>query len=150
RILPPLAWLLLLFVAAPARAQQPSPVAAEPPGRILHRFDFEERDDGNFEDLPMHWSKVTGPGLPHYVRGTLATDYAFEGRYSFRLDLNGASLIYRLTPQLLPVEPGAHYRVSGRVRTTPLDFARARITGYFVDDEGRMIPGSVRHSRLHA
>ena len=51
-------------------------------------------------------SKVTGQGLPHYVNGRLATDSAHGGRYSFRFDLNGGSLVYRYEPGLLKVRPG--------------------------------------------
>src|SRR6516164_1043517 len=59
--------------------------------RVLRTFDFEERQLGNDEDLPMHWLKVDGPELPHYVNGRLTTDRHRSGRYSFRMDLNGGS-----------------------------------------------------------
>src|SRR3954469_9426406 len=74
-----------------------SRVSAQPAdvNRILRSFDFEERRLGNVEDLPMNWSKVEGGGLPHYVNGALATDRVHGGKYSFKLDLNGGSLVYR-------------------------------------------------------
>ena len=74
-----------------------APLAAQPAdvSRVLRTIDFEERELGNAEDLPMHWNKVEGPGLPHYVNGALATDRARSGKYSFRLVLNGGGLIYR-------------------------------------------------------
>src|SRR5688572_29572108 len=124
---------------------QPAPVT-----RVLRTFDFEERRLGNAEDLPMHWRKVEGEGLPHYVNGQLATDRVRGGRHSFRFDLNGSGLVYRYPAGQLKAQPGAHYRVEGFVRTTPLAKARARVTAYFADQDGRPIPASVRHSELYA
>src|SRR5271170_5451311 len=100
-------WLSLgvvLLLYLPVFAQGPQP------NRVLRIMDFEERKLGNEEDLPMHWVKISGPGLPHYVNGVLATDRARSGQYSFRFDLNGGSLIYRYDPTQLPVLTNAHYR----------------------------------------
>lgn len=118
--------------------------------RVLKTFDFEERSLGNDESLPMHWIKLTGQGLPHYVNGQLSTDRHRSGNYSFRFDLNGGSLIYRYGAGLISVQRGAHYHVDGYCQTTPMPHARARITAYFVDIDGRMIPSSVAHSPLYA
>src|SRR3954469_14298240 len=104
-----LALILALLLPALARAQ---PAAVN---RVLRTFDFEERGLGNAEDLPMNWAKVEGSGLPHYVNGRLTTDRARSGKYSFRLDLNGGSLIYRYDAGHIKVQAGAHYRVEGYV-----------------------------------
>jgi hypothetical protein len=79
--------------------------------RVLKFIGFEERRLGNREDLPMHWVKLDGPGLPHYVNGRLSNDRAHTGDWSFRFDLNGGSLIYRYDPNEILVQPNAHYRV---------------------------------------
>lgn len=123
---------------------------AEPVSRTLRSIDFEERALGNMEELPMHWLKVEGRGLPHYVNGRLSTDRARSGQYSFRFDLNGGSLIYRYDPRQIPVQVGAHYRVLAYVQTTPLPHARARITAYFTDIDRRPIVSSIEHSELYA
>src|ERR1700691_249796 len=88
--------------------------------RILKSIDFEERRLGNREDLPMHWSKIQGAGLPAYVNGRLSDDRARSGQWSFRCDLNGGSLIYRYDPHEIPVQIGAHYRVQCFAQTTAL------------------------------
>lgn len=126
--------------------------AAEEPtvNRVLRVIDFEERRLGNPEELPMYWSKVAGPGMPHYINGQLSNDRAHSGRYSFRFDLNGGSLVYRYNPGQIKVQPRSHYRVETRVQTTPLAHARARLTAYFVDLDKRPILASVRHSELYA
>lgn len=156
--------LVLLLPAASAAAGEPADGAPPDTGqwdnlaegmplsvdRVVHLFDFEERDDGNFEPMPMHWSRVSGPGLPHYVRGAIERGVARSGRHSFRLDVNGGSALFRLSPSRLAVQPGAFYRVVGHVRTTPLRFARARMTCYFVDQRGLILPETLRHSRLIA
>jgi hypothetical protein len=117
--------------------------------RILRSFDFEERRLGNVEEIPMHWAKVQGPGLPHYVNGRLTSDRARNGRYSFRLDLNGGSLVYRYQSGQIKVQPDAYYRVEGFVQTTVMPNARARVSAYLADQDGNAIEQTVRHSDLY-
>ena len=137
-----LIFCLLLCDAAIAQ----SPAAS----RILRTFDFEERNLGNKEDLPMHWTKIQGPGMPHYVEGQLSTDRRRSGEYSFRLDLNGGSVVYRYDPKRIKVQPRAQYRVEGYVQTTVLAHARARLSAYYLDIDARPIASSMRHSDLYA
>lgn len=129
----------------------PLPAMAQPAQvtRVLRKFDFEERRLGNDEDLPMHWLKVVGPGLPHYVNGRFSTDRKRGGRYSFRFDLNGGSLIYRYPAGLIRVQQGAHYRVQAFCQTTILPNARVRMTAYLTDLDGHLLPDTVRHSELY-
>lgn len=134
----------LLLATLPAHAQSPTA------SRIIGVFDFEERRLGNPEELPMHWMKVVGPGMPHYVNGRLTTDRARSGQYSFRFDVNGGSVLYRYEAGRIRVQPRAHYRVEGHVQTTVMAHAKARLSAYFVDADGRAILPSVRHSELYA
>jgi hypothetical protein len=136
--------LILLLLAVPVLAQGPQP------NRILKTIDFEERQLGNNEDLPMHWIKISGSGLPHYVNGQLATDRAHSGQYSFRFDLNGGSLIYRYDPTQIPVLSGARYRVEVYCQTTVLPNARAQLTAYFTDLDGHPLTSAVRKSELYS
>src|SRR4051794_31153192 len=133
--------LALIAAAAGWVHAQPAEVS-----RVLRTFDFEERRLGNAEDLPMNWTKVEGPGLPHYVNGRLSTDRARSGQYSFRFDLNGGSLVYRYEAGRIRVQQGAHYRVEAFARTSVLANARARLTGYVANADGEVIAGTVRHS----
>ena len=132
---------------APARSAAVEPATTP---RLLKTFDFEEREAGNREDLPMFWHKVEGAGLPHYVNGRLTIDAAHAGRYAFRLDLDGGSVIYRYDAGRLKVRPGAHYRVTAFVRTTALQHARLRLGATFADSSGRPIPGTTRRSEPFA
>ena len=141
RHLPPTLIALLVSVAS-----------AQPPGtaRLLKNFDFEERRLGNQEDLPMHWVKVHGPGLPHYVNGRLTRDRHRGGEYSFRFDLNGGSLIYRYEAGRIKAAPGEHYRIEGYCQTTVLSHARARISASIADAAGHALPQTECHSELYA
>jgi len=131
-----------LLVCAPAYG-----AAAD---RILSRIDFEERPLGNPEELPMHWAKVEGPLMPHYVNGRLVTDTKRSGEHSFRFDLNGGSAVYRYGPGQIKAQPQAHYRIEVYVRTTVMAHARARLSAYFVDVDKHLVKGSVKHSKLYA
>ncbi|HEV8608290.1 MAG TPA: hypothetical protein VGQ99_23350 [Tepidisphaeraceae bacterium] len=136
---------ILIFIAVAAAG-----VHAQEVDRTLRTIDFEERRLGNPEELPMHWAKVEGAGMPHYVNGRLATERARSGKYSFVFELNGGSIIYRYDSRQVPVRVGAHFRVQTYVRTTALAHARARLTAYFVDIDRRPIVDSMRHSELYA
>src|SRR4051794_14783414 len=133
-----------------AAAACPAVAAPDEVKRVVRSFDFEERRLGNVEDLPMHWSKVEGPGMPHYVNGRLASDLAHSGQYSFRLDLNGGSIAYRYAPNPIHVLAGAHYRIDAVVRTTVLPNARARMSAYLVALDGHVLPNAVCHSLPYA
>lgn len=133
----------LLAVTAVTHAQSSDDIS-----RVLRTFDFEERRLGNVEDLPMHWSKVAGDGLPHYVNGQLATDRARSGKYSFRFDLNGGSLIYRYESGFVKIQQDAHYRVETFCQTTLLKNARARISAYFTDIDHRPLTDTTVRSEL--
>src|SRR5687767_6193931 len=138
--------LALLVCCLPATAgAQPADA-----GRTIRTFDFEERRLGNREDVPMHWAKVTGPGLPHYVNGRLAPGVARGGEYAFRFDLSGGGLVYRYEHGHIPARQGGHYRVEGHVRTTVLPHARARLSAHLADQDGHPLAGTVRHSELYA
>ncbi len=118
--------------------------------RLFQSFDFEERQLGNDEDVPMHWAKLSAVDLPHYVVGRLSTDRARSGRYSFRMDLDGGSCIYQYDPTRLPVAVGGHYRLSAFCQTTPLAHARARLTIALADADGLVLPGSEVRSATYA
>jgi hypothetical protein len=134
---------LILFLLTARAFAQPAQVT-----RVLRTFDFEERQLGNVEDLPMNWEKVDGPGLPHYISAHLSTQRHRSGQYSFQFDLNGGGLIYRYPAGLIPVQQGAHYQVQAFVQTTPLPNARARLTSYLVDADGHPLLATLRHSEL--
>jgi hypothetical protein len=136
----------LFIILLPALAYgQPAQVS-----RVLKTLDFEERRLGNEEDLPMHFRKVEGAGLPHYVNGRLARDLARSGKFSFRFDLNGGSLIYRYDAGRIRVQGGAHYRVETWVTTTGLAHAKARLSAFLANQDGWEIRGTRRNSELFA
>jgi hypothetical protein len=116
--------------------------------RLLRFFDFDERKLGNPEELPMNWSKVVGPGLPHYVNGRLVPDMGRSSGFSFRFDLNGGSLIYRYDTGQIVAKKGAKYRVETFVKTTALENARARVSAFFVDQDNRPMPETTVRSPL--
>jgi hypothetical protein len=130
---------------APGTGPAPTPAAT----RVLRTFDFEERRLGNVEDLPMNWLKVEGPGLPHYVSGRLTTDRSRSGTHSFRLDLDGGSLLYRYPQGLIPVQPNSHYRIECWCQTTVMPNARACLTAYCTDQDGHPIASTLRRSDLY-
>ena len=134
--------LSLLALAAVGAAG----VARADVDRVIRKFDFEERAAGNLEDTPMDWVKVEGPGLPHYVGGSLTTDQAFAGRYAFGMTLNGGSVTYRYPAGRIAAVPGSHFRLGVMTKTAGLAQARAQMTAFFATRDGRPIKSSVARS----
>jgi hypothetical protein len=141
---------LLIAVLFCAGAATASIAHGDDVNRVLSTFDFEERRLGNPEEVPMYWVKIEGDGFPHYVNARLTTDRARSGKYSFRFDLNGGSLLYRYPAGRIKVRPGSHYRVDGMCQTTVMPVARARLSAYFTDLDGNPLDETIRHSELYA
>ena len=117
--------------------------------RVLRTIDFEERRLGNNEDLPMHWLKVEGDGLPAYVNGKLTNDRAHGGTWSFRLDLDGGCLSIVTIPTKSRCNPAATIGWRPGHRPPPWLTAR-RITAYFTDRDEHPLPATIAHSELYA
>ncbi len=141
---------LMVYLGLVVCAMVSARVHAAQVTRLIKVIDFEERRLGNDEAVPMHFSQVQGPDLPHYLSGTITGERANSGKYSFRFDLDGGSLVYRYDAEQLPVSAGAHYRIDAMVSTTALEHARARISAGFADKYKHLIADSMRHSELYA
>jgi hypothetical protein len=118
-------------------------------------FDFEERALGNFESVPMYWSKLVGRGYPAYATGRFDTTVFRSATTSFRLDIDGGSVAYRFTPPpatfgkgpgRIAVTPDGDYVILAFVKTTPLAHARADLTAWFADASGKPLPDTEVHA----
>ncbi|MCC7204318.1 MAG: hypothetical protein IT441_04515, partial [Phycisphaeraceae bacterium] len=131
--------------------------------RLVHTFDFDERDSGNFESLPRNWYAIGRPpdtSDPNFLRQPLHQQLAdrfgypgyaqvgFDGRQhvsgkeSFWMGIHGGSAGAFLEIGTLPAVPGSDYHVTTWVRTTQLNHAKAVLTAYLVDAQGRKIEAS--------
>ena len=140
----PVCLVLTILLPLSARAQ-PAQVT-----RVLRTFDFEERRLGNAEDLPMHWLKVDGPGLPHYVSGQARQGSQAEWRLQLSLRHQRGESDLPLLRGTNSRGAGAHYRIEAFCQTTVLPNARARMTAYLADLDGHLLPATIRHSELYA
>jgi hypothetical protein len=148
-------WILAVIAAAPAcccaGSDRPAAVvqAADPPGpptrdaaEVIKRFDFDERPLGNYEETPLHWVHVTGPGLPRYSAGRLDERIGHEAPPSFRLDVQGGHVCYEYRGNDLAIVPDTDYVVVAHVRAEGLQHARALLHAYLIDRTGERISGS--------
>ncbi len=161
--------LLLEGVSAWA---QPQPYQVQPirGRRLIQKFDFEEAKFNNYEDLPMYWfaigrdaqttdrnflrqplhnNLVNQPGFPAYTTVGFDRPQRESGEHRLHLGLNGGSVGAFVEMGALPAVPQSDYLVTAKVTTTSLQYARARILAYFVDERGRRIDDSVRSSDLN-
>ncbi|MGE0481094.1 MAG: NEW3 domain-containing protein [Phycisphaerae bacterium] len=117
---------------------------------MIRVFDFDERPLGNFEDTPMHWERLTGPGLPAFARGRFDDELGHDAPPSFRFDLRGvnSNIGYQYERPDLVLEPGCDYRVSAAVRAEGLVHARAFLALQLLDVSGAPLPDEVAVSNL--
>lgn len=118
--------------------------------RILKTFDFEEKPLGNYDTIPMFFNKVAGRGYPLYTVGRFDDKNFRSSGTSFRLDLDGGSVAYRLSPGKLPLNPNADYYIVGYVRTSGLKSAKAEISAWFADENGELLPETEAHTERYA
>lgn len=130
-------------LSSEAMVEQESPTR-----RQVKLFDFDERAAGNYESIPMYWTKLRGPGLPEYAKGAFDPDVGHLAPPAFRFSLNGGNIAYVYKQRDLAIEPQSDYLVVGFVKTEQLKYSRAFIAASFLDRFGDQIPGSHRVSNL--
>ncbi|MBW7905394.1 MAG: hypothetical protein LC135_02760 [Phycisphaerae bacterium] len=117
--------------------------------RLVKRFDFDERRLGNYEDTPMYWRRLAGPGLPAFNRGLFDYQVGAAAPPSFRLDIvGGGNVCYEYQQRDLAAVAGSDYVVTVSIRPEGLRAARAFMAAFFVDRFDDEIPGSRRVSDL--
>lgn len=116
--------------------------------QILWKFDFDEQKYGNYEQTPMYWEPLRGPGLPTYNRGRFNFDDGHDAPPCYRLSVQTGNIAYEYRSMSIHVVPEADYLVVGHIRPIRLRHAAAFLAGCFVDRFGVAIPGSHRVSSL--
>jgi len=114
--------------------------------RVVKHFDFDERALGNVEDVPMHWLRYRAAGFPHFLAGQFDVEVGHDAPPSFLLKLEGKSLAYHYYATDIPVKPSSDYLISAWIRPEGLDYARAYVSGYFLDRDRNKIAQSERFS----
>jgi len=130
--------------AAQAAPTEPASAFAR---RVVKTFDFNERPQGNLEDLPMHWEKITSSGFPHYVNGGFDETVGCPGP-SFKFQLNGGNLGYVFAKRLIPAYPGSDHKIIAQIRTRNLRWARGYLEAFYIDRYGKYLLDTVVHSVL--
>ncbi|MBI5865274.1 MAG: hypothetical protein HZB38_12340 [Planctomycetes bacterium] len=116
--------------------------------RLVKRFDFDERKRGNYEDVPMHWHKLSGAGLPAYSRGAFDDCMGQAAAPSFKLTLEAGNVAYEYAEPDLTVIPESDYLVTAQVRAEGIRHSGAFIAAYLADRFGDRIAGSECVSRV--
>lgn len=140
----------LLCATSPAQSPTNAGRAVDLPRRIIHVFDFNERERGNLEDIPMYWTPIRQPGFPHFARGRIDERIGNDAPPSFNLCASGRNVGYRYAGPHTPVRFANVYRVTARIRPRQLIHARACVEACYLDSHGRMLPGTTRRSSLVA
>jgi hypothetical protein len=115
--------------------------------RLVTVFDFNERPLGNYEALPMRWTRHQGWGFPHYLEAGFDEAVGHDASPSFRLSLNGGSVAFHYRNRGIEVVPNSEYVVFAWVRTRDLKRARAFISAGLMDRSGDDIAGTETFSR---
>lgn len=127
-----------------------APPASETAGafRVVKVFDFDERTRGNFEDIPLHWHRVHGAGLPTYAEARLDDEIGHKAAPSFRLAAPTGHVAFEYTRLDIPVACGSEYEVTAQVRAEAVEHSAAFIHAFLVDRFGEPIEASGRISNL--
>lgn len=146
--------VLVCAIGAPGANAQPlgsalgSTEALDLTDRLVHHFDFDERDQGNLEATPKFWTRFGGDGFPHYVRGEFDADIGHGGPPSFHLVAEGRSVAYRYGGAATSVDLRNDFLIVGWIRANGLANTRAALSAYYVDHKGVPIRETQRFSQL--
>ncbi len=73
--------LLAVWPVRPAVGQAQAPGTMDKgTHRVVHRFDFDEREEGNLEDIPKYWEPFRPPGFPKFTAGRFDFGTGRDGR----------------------------------------------------------------------
>ncbi len=150
------AQVLGLIMALMAARWEPRPTLASDPAvqvapraaqdaslhQILKDFDFDERRLGNFDEVPLHWERLSGVGLPGFARGRIDDEVGHRAAPSFRLDAETANVAFEYHQLDLAITPESAYLIRGFVRPQRLVHSAAFMAAYLVDRYGQRIAGS--------
>lgn len=130
-----------------------SPVAddratADPANRIVHHFDFNERDQGNLEDVPKFWEPFRPRLFPHFAYGMFDVQTGHQAPPSFHLTSEGRNVAYQYRGPQTRVRANTEYRIEGFIRPDRLRYGRACLSAQFLDRFGRTIGGTLVRSRF--
>ncbi len=131
-------------VVAVARQEDGSADAVK---RVVHRFDFDERDQGNLEPEPRFWTQIALPGFPRFATGAFDVDVGHDAPPSFGLQCSGRSVAYQYRGSETVVRRNTDYRIEGFIKPDGLRGARACLSAHFLDAWGRPIAGTVVRSK---
>jgi hypothetical protein len=114
--------------------------------RILHRFDFDERGQGNIEEVPKYWDQFRPPGFPHYARGGFDFGIGFNAPPSFHLSTEGRNVAYQYTGPDTRIRFNSEYRIEGFIKPDRLVHGRACLSAHFLDRSGRILIDTIVRS----
>ncbi len=124
------------------------PAGAPAGDRLLHLFDFDERDEGNLEHVPKYWVRFGGADFPRYAEGEFDRTIGHDAPPSFRLTTQGRNVAYRYTARRIDAISTNDYLVVAWIRGEMLSSARAAISAYYLDHDQLPIRSSQRFSEL--
>lgn len=135
-----------LAVTAAARAQHIDAFKTDD-SRVLHTFDFDERDDGNLEDLPMFWQQLRPRGFPHFTHARFDFSTGHNAAPSFLLESEGRNVAFQYLGSETPARASTVYRVRGYVKPKDLLHARAALSVVYLDHQHQPLPRTLVRSR---
>jgi len=138
---------LLACIARPARSQGIADYERDP-DRIVKTFDFDERADGNLEDIPEYWEPLEAKEFAHFAYGQFDFNDGHDAPPSFRLVSEGRSVAYEYRGGATRVRAKSEYRITGYIKPTKLHYGRACLSANFLNIRGEPIDGIFARSRF--
>ena len=133
------------------RSASPDPGAPGPAvgasDRVVHRFDFNERAEGNVEEVPKYWEPLRPPGFPRFAVGAFDDGVGHQAPPSFHLSSSGRDVAYQYVGPDTRVRYNTEYRIEGYVRPDHLENARVCLSAHFADENGRPLLGTLVRTR---
>jgi hypothetical protein len=119
---------------------------AKSPRRVVHHFDFEERAEGNLEDLPRHWSALHSEGFPRFTRGSFDDAVGHASPPSFHIESMGRNVVFRYDGPEIRIQLQSEYRIDGFIRNKAFKAARVCMSAHFLNAERQPLLATSRRT----
>ena len=116
--------------------------------RIVHHFDFDERPEGNLEDLPKYWEMFRPTGFPHYAQAAFDFDVGNSAAPSFYLKSEGRHVAVQYVGPDTGVRTNSGYRIRAFIKPDRLFRARACLSAHFLGRSGRILTETIVRSQF--
>jgi hypothetical protein len=134
---------LIVAIGRDAPIEERYPAAVE----IFH-CTFDSTWDRDFDLWPDRWTRIHGPGFPHYVGVKIQEEGPGPKQRSVQIHLDGGGGAAESPPNAIPARALFNYVLEGAIKTKDLKYDRAYFSVTFLDENQKPLE-TLQSEKVH-